>query len=92
MKQREERKGPSPPRSEDQRESSRKNWAQDPWDVQRGQSGIETAQEGNQKAQEMKDRYVLLKHTVMQQRTRGFGEQQLTSKRLVLRVTQKEEP
>ena len=87
MKQREERKGPSPPRSEDQRESSRKNWARDPWDVQRGQSGIETAQEGNQKAQEMKDRYVLLKHTVMQQRTRRIGEQQLTNERLVLWVT-----
>ena len=87
MKQREERKGPSLPRSEDQRESSRKNWAQDPWDVQRGQSGIETAQEGNQKAQEMKDRYVLLKHTVMQQRTRRIGEQQLTNERLVLWVT-----
>ena len=87
MKQREERKGPNPPRSEDQRESSRKNWAQDPWDVQCGQSGIETAQEGNQKAQEMKDRYVLLKHTVMQQRTRRIGEQQLTNERLVLWVT-----
>ena len=87
MKQREERKGPSPPRLEDQRESSRKNWAQDPWDMQRGQSGIETAQEGNQKAQEMKDRYVLLKHTVMQQRTRRIGDQQLTNERLVLWVT-----
>ena len=60
--------------------------------MQRSQSGIETTQEGNQKAQEMKDRYVLLKHTVMQQRTRWLGEQQVMSKRLVLRVTQKEEP
>ena len=46
----------------------------------------------NQKAQETEDKYVLLEHTVMQQRNRGLREQQLTSKRLVLWVTQKEEP
>ena len=50
MKQKEERKGPNPPRSKDQRESSRKNWARDPWDEQRNQSRIERVQEGNQKA------------------------------------------
>ena len=39
--------------------------ARDPWDMQHSQGGIETAQKGNQKAQEMKDKYVLLKRLVM---------------------------
>ena len=63
--------------------------AQDPRDVQH--SGIETAQKEYHKIQEMKNKYVPLKHPMVQQRIRKLGEWQFMNKRLVPRGTQNEE-